>query len=67
MGFDPCKVPMHKPLPNDPNFDFDIRRLDDIEILSAALERAKCLGNESSLFLVSKPQASLLSHLEIQK
>ena len=66
MGFDPLKVRMYRSLLADPEFDFGVRRLDDIQVVSPNRAWVGCLQDTTSRFLDFDPHPGWIGHLEIQ-
>jgi hypothetical protein len=66
MGFDPLKVRMYRELLVDPEFDFGVRTLDEIEVVSNEPSWVNCLQNRTNRFLDFKPHPGWIGHLEIQ-
>ena len=66
MGFDPLKVRMYRELLADTEFDFGVRRLDEIEVVSNEPSWEKCLQDKKNRFLDFNPHPGWIGHLEIQ-
>lgn len=66
MGFDPMKVKVLSTTLAHPDFDFGVRRLDEIEVLTNVPAWADCLGNPHDAFLNFAPHPGWAGHLEIQ-
>jgi len=65
MGFDPMKVKMYKYLLNNSDFDFGIKYINEIEILSNYPEWRNCLNDVKSTFLKFTPPSGWVGHIEI--
>jgi uncharacterized protein (DUF362 family) len=65
MGFDPLKVPMHRALLADPEFDFGIREVGDIEVLASEPRWSNCLHDRQDRFLGFVPHRGWVGHLEV--
>jgi uncharacterized protein (DUF362 family) len=65
MGFDPLKVRMYQELLSDPEFDFGVRSLEDIEVISNEKAWENCLKDRTNRFLDFKPHPGWIGHLEI--
>jgi len=65
MGFDPLKLKMYQNLLEDPGFDFGVRGLQDILVLSSNPEWCRCLTDTKSRFLNFNPHPGWLGHMEI--
>lgn len=66
MGFDPLKVQIYKNLLQDDEFDFDIRTLEEINVVSPEPGWPECLTDSSSRFLDFDPHPGWVGHLEVQ-
>jgi len=66
MGFDPLKVRMYRELLADQEFDFGLRSLDEIEVISSEPVWRNCLQDRANHFLDFKPHPGWIGHLEIQ-
>jgi len=66
MGFDPLKVRMYQELLADPEFDFGVRNLDEIQVISNESAWVNCLRDTASHFLDFEPHPGWIDHLEIQ-
>jgi hypothetical protein len=65
MGFDPLKVRMYQELLSDPEFDFGVRSLEEIEVISNEKAWENCLKDRTNRFLDFKPHPGWIGHLEI--
>jgi hypothetical protein len=66
MGFDPLKVRMYQELLADTEFDFGVRSLDEIQVISNEPAWVNCLQDTTSRFLDFDPHPGWIGHLEIQ-
>jgi len=66
MGFDPCQVRMYQSALTDPEFDFGVRSLEDIQVLSSEPSWANCLQETTNRFLDFDPHPGWIGHLEIR-
>ncbi len=65
MGFDPLRLPMYRALLGDPEFDFGVRRLEDIEVRASEAAWINCLQDRQNRFLSFAPHRGWVGHLEI--
>ena len=65
MGFDPKSVKYLVHLINEKNFDFGVRRFEDIEVVTNNSEWQNCLSDNKNRFLNYKPYPGWIGHLEI--
>jgi len=65
MGFNPMKVKMYKYLLNNSDFDFGVKSIDEIEVLSNNPEWRNCLDNSNDTFLEFVPPYGWIGHIEI--
>ena len=66
MGFDPLKTPMYRTLLDDPEFDFGIRSLEDIEVRTFEADWVDCLWDHQNRFLGFAPHRGWAGHLEVE-
>lgn len=64
MGFDPFKLKQFFLLSNS-DYDFGLRSLEDIEVISNEPVLQKCLENRTDRFLSFKPYPGWVGHVEI--
>lgn len=65
MGFDPLKIKIIKSLLSDLDFDFGLRNIDEIEILSEIEEYCNCLIDKNNKLLNFKPAPGWVGHIEV--
>ena len=65
MGFHPLKVRVLKALLSSREFDFGVRRLDEICVASDQSDWAHCLDDPCSRFLSFRPHPGWAGHLEV--
>jgi uncharacterized protein (DUF362 family) len=66
MGFDPLKLRLYQSLVADPDYDFGVHCLDDIQVISQDPLWATCLTDTSNRFLDFVPHPGWVGHVEIQ-
>jgi uncharacterized protein (DUF362 family) len=66
MGFDPLKLKMYSTLLSSREFDFGIRGLQDIAVVSDDPSWEGCLTDPASRFLNFRPHPGWAGHLEVQ-
>lgn len=66
MGFDPLKVRMYRELLTDPDFDFGVRNLDDVRVISNEPIWTNCLQDRTNRFLDFRPYPGWAGRLEVQ-
>ncbi|MCS6801250.1 MAG: DUF362 domain-containing protein [Chloroflexota bacterium] len=66
MGFDPSKVRVLSAALADPYFDFGLRAVTDIRVLTDDPAWASCLTDPSSRFLGFRPHPGWVGYLEVQ-
>lgn len=65
MGFDPLKIKTFSHLLSETNRDYDLKKLSDIQILSADEDIKGSLTNESDKFFDYRPYPGWIGHIEI--
>ena len=65
MGFDPMKLRTYSTVLEDSTFDFGVRSLEDIGVISADQGWRECLSDTASSFLAFKPYPGWVGHIEI--
>lgn len=65
MGFDPLKIKMFTSLMNEPNWDYGVKELSEIEISTSTKEWEKCLSDKEDKYLNYKPYPGWIGHIEI--
>jgi uncharacterized protein (DUF362 family) len=66
MGFDPMKVRMHTALLSDERFDFGVKGLEDIQVLSDQQEWSDCVKNIDKRFLGFREHPGWIGHLVVK-
>ena len=64
MGFDPYKLKQFSIL-NDSNYDFGLKTVNDIDVVSDEPDFQKCLKNNADRFFSFKPYPGWIDHIEI--
>src|ERR1035441_5083603 len=67
MGLDPMLLQLYRNLLNDPHFDFGVRSLENIMVLSNEAAWTTCLRDRKNPFLGFKPHPGWIGHVEIQR
>ncbi len=65
MGFDPMKIKMYEYLLNSSDFDFGVKNINEIDVLSNYPEWRNCLNDIKSTFLRFTPHSGWVGHIEI--
>ena len=65
MGFDPLKVRVYQNLLSDPDYNFGVHSLDEIQVHSPNQEYVGCLQDKTNRFLDFDPHPGWIGHLEI--
>ena len=67
MGLDPMLLQLYRDLLNDPHFDFGVRSLENITVMSNEAAWTSCLRDCKNPFLGFKPHPGWIGHVEIQR
>jgi hypothetical protein len=65
MGLDPMVVQLYRNLLADPHFDFGVRSLEEITVMSNEAAWTTCLRDRTNRFLGFKPHPGWIGHIEI--
>ena len=67
MGFDPLRMKMYAALLNDREFDFGVRSLGQIQVLSDSPAIQACLGDRTDRFFDFEPHPGWKDHIEMRE
>ncbi len=65
MGFDPLKVKMFTYLLNENDWDYGIRKIEDIQVKTSVEDWKNCLADKENKFLNYKPYPGWIGQLEV--
>jgi uncharacterized protein (DUF362 family) len=65
MGFDPMKIKMFSHLLSEGDWDYGLKDLSEIEVLSTSTEISECLNDTTARFFDYRPFPGWIGHIEI--